>query len=331
MKAIVYQAYGPPGVLGLAERPAPVPKKGELLVRVRAVEATKADCEFRSFRFAVSWFVLPLRLFVGILRPRKEILGSYFSGVVHEVGEGVSGWSVGDELFGAGRLRFGAYAEYLTIPAHYTLVKKPPNLSFEEVAAVPLGGLNALHFLRKAQLRKGERLLINGAGGRIGTFAVVIAKALGAHVTAVDAPHKGAPLRALGVDEYIDYTAADFSSLEGEFDVVFDMVPGSSYGKCLAVLSPHGRYVHANPTLNKMVRCVFTSLFTKRKASFAFADETQEELSTLAGMLESGEIRSPVDRILPLEQAAVAHHRVEAEERCGVVVLAVDPGVRPAE
>lgn len=323
MKAMVYQEYGPPEVLRLAERPLPVPLPGELLVRVRAVEATKADCEFRSFQFSVGWFLLPLRLVAGISRPRREVLGNYFSGVVEAVGAGVTRFVPGDEIFGASRLRFGAYAEYLTVPAHYTLAKKPPNLSFEEAAAVPLGGLNALHFLRKARLRAGERVLVNGAGGSIGTFFVLLAKNLGAHVIAVDAPHKELPLRSLGADEFIDYTRKDFSALGLQVDVVFDMVPQSSYGKCLSVLSKRGRYLAGNPTLNTMLRSLFTSIFTRREATFAFADETQEQLEALARMLESGEVRSPVDRVLPLEQVAEAHRCVEAEARCGVVVLSV--------
>lgn len=323
MKAIIYQEYGPREVLRLVERPLPALLPGELLVRVCAVEATKADCEFRSFQFSVRWFQLPLRLFVGIYKPRREVLGSYFAGVVEAVGAGVTRFVSGDEIFGANRLRFGAYAEYLTVPAHYTLAKKPPNISFEEAAAVPLGGLNALHFLRRARLRAGERVLVNGAGGSIGTFFVLLAKNLGAHVIAVDAPHKEMPLRALGADEFIDYTTTDFSALGLKVDVVFDMVPQSSFTKCLSVLSKNGRYLAGNPTLKTMFRSLLTSTFTSRTATFAFADETQEELETLAQMLENGVIRSPVDQVLPLEQVAEAHRRVEAEERCGVVVLSV--------
>lgn len=323
MKAIVYHKYGSPEVLRLAERPLPLPAPGELLVRVRAVEATKADCEFRSFRFSVSWFALPLRLVAGVFRPKREVLGNYFSGVVETVGEGVTKFSPGDEIFGATRLRFGGYAEHLTVPADYTLVKKPENISFEEAAAAPLGGLNALHFLRKARLKAGERIVINGAGGSIGAFAVILAKALGAHVTAVDAPHKELSLRKLGADEFVDYTTSDFSTLGSKFDVVFDMVPQSSYSKCLSVLSERGRYLSGNPTLGRMLRSAFTSLFTDREAIFVFAGETQEELETLARMLETGEIRAPVDRILVLEDAETAHRRVEAEERTGAVILTI--------
>lgn len=323
MKAIIYEQYGPPEVLRMAERPRPVPLPGELLVRVCAVEATKADCEFRSFRFSVGWFLLPLRLVAGISKPRRKVLGNYFSGVVEAVGAGVTRFVPGEGIFGASRLRFGAYAEYLTVPAHYTLAKKPPNLSFEEAAAVPLGGLNALHFLRKSRLQAGERVLVIGAGGSIGSFFVLLAKNLGAHVTAVDAPHKELSLRALGADAFIDYTTTDFSTVGLEVDVVFDMVPQSSYAKCLSVLSKSGRYLAGNPTLGTMLRCLHTSIFTSREAIFAFADETQEELDTLARMLETGEIRSPLDRVLPLEEAVAAHRRVEAEERTGAVVLSV--------
>lgn len=323
MRAIVYDTYGPPDVLQLADRPVPTPKAGEVLIRVVAVEATKSDCELRSFEFPVKWFIVPLRLAMGVRKPKREVLGSYFSGVVDAVGPGENRFAPGDAVFGAARMRFGGYAEYLTVPAHYTLVKKPDNVSFEEAAAVPLGGLNALHFLRRLALIQGESILINGAGGSIGSFAVQIAKSIGARVTAVDAPHKESALRQMGVDEFVDYTRVDFSERPERYDVVFDMVVQSSYEKCLSVLKKGGRYATANPTFSRMLRAPLTTVFTDKRSIFAFAGETQEELETLAGMLERGEIRAPVDRVFTLEDVRDAHRRVENEERSGVVVLKV--------
>lgn len=321
MRAIVYAEYGAPSVLKLDERPRPVPGPGEILIRVRAVEVTKSDCELRSFRFPVKWFGIPLRIAMGIRAPRREVLGSYFSGVVESLGEGASRFEVGDEIFGATQLRLGAYGEYVAIPESYTLSKKPARISFEEAAAVPLGGLNALHFLRLLQLRPGEKLLINGAGGSIGSLAVQIAKAWGVRVTAVDASHKEAMLRQSGVDEFYDYARTPLSECGSDFDAVFDMVPTSSYDECIGLLSPEGRYATGNPTLARMARAMLSSLFHGRRTYFAFADERPEELECLRAMLEAGEIRPHLDGCFPLEEVQQAHRRVESEERTGMVVL----------
>ena len=179
MEAIVYTEYGSTDVLRLQEIAKPTPNHAEILIRVRAAEVTKADCELRSFSFPVKWFWLPLRLAIGITKPKRQVLGAYFSGEVEAVGKDVSKLTVEDQVFGSTKLRMGAYGEYMCLPVEYTIVSKPSNMSFEEAAAVPLGGLNALHFLRLARVQKGEKILINGAGGSIGTFGVQIAKNMG--------------------------------------------------------------------------------------------------------------------------------------------------------
>jgi len=323
MKAISYENYGPPGVLQVKEVPRPVPKNDELFIRVRAVEATKSDVEMRSFKFSVSWFWLPLRLAVGVRKPRRQILGGYFSGVIESIGKESNRFSVGDAVFGAAGLRFGAYGEYVALPAGSTIVEKPGNMSFEEAAAVPLGGLNALHFMRLAKIRAGDRVLINGAGGSIGLHAVQIAKSMGAEVTAVDSTIKENMLMQLGADHFIDYKKEDFAAMGRLYEVIFDMVPGSSYAACIKALHPDGRYLSGNPRLSVMLRSVFTTWFTKRTARFAFARETKAELSALKEMVERGNVRSIVDRIYPMEQAAAAHQRVETEQRRGAVVIAM--------
>lgn len=323
MKAITYSAYGPPDVLQLKDVPKPVPKNDEILIRVRAAEATKADCELRSFRYSVKWFWLPLRIALGVRKPRRKILGGYFSGEVAAVGKDVRGFSSGDQVFGTAQLRFGAYAEYVALPASYTIVPKPRNMSFTEAAAVPLGGLNALHFMRRARLQPGERVLINGAGGSIGAYAVQIATSMGAEVTAVDSPIKAAVVERFGAHHFIDYTKEDFRLSGRSYDVIFDMVPGSSYRGCIKALKPHGRYLSGNPRLTVILRAPFTTRFTNKTASTAFAPETREDLLELKQMIEDGKIGSIVDRVYPMEQAADAHRRVEAEQRLGAVVLAV--------
>lgn len=324
MKAIVYTEYGSPDVLHVKEVEKPTPKDDEVLIKVHAAEVTKADCEMRSFKFQVKWFWLPLRLAFGLIKPRKQILGGYFAGVVESVGKAVSKFRKGDRIFGATGLRFGAYGEYLCLPASYTLAKKPENITFEEAAAVPLGGLNALHFLRAANVQKREKVLINGAGGSIGTFGVQIAKAVEAEVTAVDSAIKEDMLRRIGADHFVDYSKADFTKSGNTYDVIFSMVAKSSYSACLRALNLRGRYLLANPRVSDMLKSVVTTMFTDKKAVFALAGETEEELITLQKMIEAGEIKPIVDKVYPFEQPAEAHRRVETEQRLGPVVISFD-------
>jgi NADPH:quinone reductase-like Zn-dependent oxidoreductase len=301
----------------------PVPKDDEVLIRVRAAEATKSDCEMRSFKFAVKWFWLPLRIAFGVRKPRRQVLGGYFSGEVEALGKDVTEFSTGDQIFGAAGLKLGAYGEYVALPASYTIVAKPGNMSFADAAAVPLGGLNALHFMRLARIQAADKVLINGAGGSIGAHGVQIAKSMGAEVTAVDSTIKEDLLRRLGADHFIDYTKENFAASGRTYDVIFDMVAGSSYAASIRALNPNGRYLTANPRLSVMLRSVFTSRFSDKTARFVFAQEDREELLALRQMIEDGKIGSIVDRVYPMEQAADAHKRVETEQRLGAVVIAI--------
>ncbi|KAA3613111.1 MAG: NAD(P)-dependent alcohol dehydrogenase [Calditrichaeota bacterium] len=324
MKAVVYKKYGSPDVLHVKEIKKPTPKDDEILFKVNAAEVTKADCELRSFNFPVKWFWLPMRLALGITKPRKQILGGYFSGEVEATGKNVSKFKIGDQVFGNTGFAFGAHGEYVCLPLSTTLVHKPNNLSFEEAAAVPLGGLNALHFMRKANIQKGEKVLINGAGGSIGIFAVQIAKEMGAEVTAVDSTIKEKMLRELGVDHFIDYTKEEFLKSGQSYDVIFNMVANCSYSACIKALNPKGRYVMGNPRVSNMFRSILTSKFTNKTSIFAFAGEKEEELQTLKEMIEEGKIKSIVDRVYSFEQAAEAHRRVETEQRIGPVIISAD-------
>lgn len=323
MKAVVYSRYGPPEVLSVEEVERPAPGDGDVLVEVRAAEATKADCELRSFRFAVKWFWLPLRLVFGIFRPRRPVLGNYFAGVVIEAGRNVTRLAAGDAVFGSSGLRLGAYGEFMTVPSSGPVTEKPSNMTFEEAAAVPLGGLNAIHFLRLAGIEPGEKVLVNGAGGSIGAHGVQIAKAYGAEVTAVDSPFKEAMLRRIGADHFVDYTREDFSARGDTYDVIFDMVAGSSYSACIRSLKPDGRYLKANPRLSDMLRAAWTTRFSDKTVRVAFAKETQEELQALKEMIEKGQIQSIVDTVYPMSRVAEAHHRVESEQRSGAIVLSI--------
>lgn len=323
MQAIVYAEYGSPDVLHLREVGKPVPADNEVLISVHAAEATKSDCEMRRSSFAVKWFWLPLRLAMGVTKPRKQILGGYFAGVVESVGKDVARFKTGDQVFGSAALRLGAYGEYMCLPAGSTLAPKPLGISFEEAAAVPLGGLNALHFMRKANIRNGETVLINGAGGSIGIYAVQIAKAMGAEVTVVDSAIKEETLRRFGADHFIDYTRENFAESGRTYDVILNMVARSSFTQSVKALNPGGRYLMVNPRLSDMLGAMLIPVLSDKAAIFAFAGETEEELLALKQMIEDGRIRSCVDKIFPMAQAAEAHHRVESEQRLGPVVISM--------
>ncbi len=243
---------------------------------------------------------------------------------MESVGKDVSKFKKGDQVFGTTKLRLGAYGEYVSLPASYTIVPKPYNLSFEAAAAVPLGGLNALHFLKIANIQHGEKVLINGAGGSIGTFGVQIGKAMGAEVTAVDSTIKEGMLRRIGADHFFDYTKEDFTKSGQTYDVIFNMVAQRSYSDCLKALKHQGRYLMANPRISDMLKSFLTSKFTDKTAIFTFAGEKEEELLELKEMIEEGKIKSIVDKIYSFEQAADAHRRVETEQRLGIVVISAE-------
>jgi NADPH:quinone reductase-like Zn-dependent oxidoreductase len=321
MKAVIYDNYGTVDVLELSEVVKPIPKDNEVLIKVHAAEATKSDCEMRSFKFAVSWFWLPLRIALGIKKPKNQILGGYFAGEIESFGENVTNFNIAEQVFGSCQLRMGAYGEYLCLPDSYTIVPLPKNLSYAQSAAVPLGGLNALHFLNKAEVKSGETVLINGAGGSIGTFAVQIAKSMGAEVTAVDIGFKEEMLRKIGADHFIDYTKEMYTDNAKKYDVIFDMVAESSYSASVKSLKSKGRYLLGNPRISCMLRSIFTSKFSDKKIVFVFAQEKISELTQLREMIEQGKISPVVDKVYPMEKVAEAHRKVETEQRLGSVVL----------
>lgn len=324
MKAICYTNYGSVDVLTLREIDTPSFAADQVQVRVHAAEVTKGDCELRSFKFAVKWFWLPLRVAWGVFKPKREVLGGYFAGEVSAVGSEVVGYAVGQKVYGSAGIRMGAYGQYLNLPASSTIEPMPVNLTYPEAAAVPLGGLNALHFMRKAKVGLGDKVLINGAGGSIGTFAVQIAKLMGAEVTAVDHGIKEQMLREIGADHFIDYSKQDIEQLSQDYDVVFNMVASASYGKCLNLLKPGGRYLMGNPRLSHMLRSLVTPIVSNKLVYFAFAGETAEELQALTKMIESQKIKPVIDKVFPMTKIQEAQLRVESESRIGICVLTLD-------
>jgi NADPH:quinone reductase-like Zn-dependent oxidoreductase len=289
MKAIVYEKYGPPEVLQLKEVEKPTPKDNEVLIKVHAASVTAGDCEIRRFKFGI-WPIfiwLPLRIYMGLRKPRRPtILGAYLAGEIETVGRDVKRFKKGDQVFAASGIRFGAYAEYICLPNTSTIAIKPANMTYEEAAAVPVGGLNALHFLRKGNILSGQKILINGAAGSIGTFAVQLAKNFGAEVTGVDSTGKLDMLRSIGADQVIDYTQEDFTKSGETYDVIFDVVGKSSFSRSVRSLKKKGFYLLANPRLLPIVRGLWTSMTSSKKVIFEYAGEKTEDLIFLKELIE---------------------------------------------
>lgn len=266
-----------------------------------------------------------LRIYMGLRRPtRVNILGQEFAGAIAAVGKNVTRFRPGDQVFAATEIGCGAYAEYTCLREDQTLAHKPANMTYAEAAAVPTGGLNALHYLRKGKLQRGEKVLINGAAGNIGAFAVQLAKYFGAEVTGVDSTGKLAMLRSLGADHVIDYTQEDFTTSGETYDVIVDVVAKSSFAGITRSLKTHGRYLMVNPRLFKMVRGLWTSMVSSKKVLFAFARYTTEDLLYLKELIEAGKITSVIDRCYPLAQTAEAHRYVEKGQQTGNVVITVE-------
>ena len=242
MKAIIWTKYGPPDVLQLKEAVKPTPRDNEVLIKIYATTVETGDCEARRFKIH-NYLWLPLRLYFGLIRPRIKILGQQLAGKVESVGKDVRLFKEGDQVFAPIGAGFGAYAEYKCMPEEASVVIKPDNMSYEEAAAVPVGGLNALHFLSKGNIQRGEKVLIYGSTGSIGTFAVQIAKVFGADVTAVCGPTNFELVKSLGADKVIDYTKEDFTINGETYDVIFDTIGKSPFSGSVRSLNQKGRYL----------------------------------------------------------------------------------------
>jgi len=328
MKAIVWTEYGPPDVLQLKEVETPTPKEDEVLIRICATTVTAGDCEQRSLKLPIRYRLL-MRAYVGLKTPKRiTILGMELAGEIESVGKDVKLFKEGDQVFAAtGFADMGAYAEYICLPEEPeggALAMKPANMTHEEAAAVPVGGLEALCFLRQGNIQSGHKVLINGAGGTIGTFAVQLAKYFGAEVTGVDSTGKLDMLRSIGVDQVIDYTQEDFTKSGETYDSILDVVGKSSFSGSIRSLKQDGRYLLANPGPLQMVRGRWTSMRSSKKVIFGAAYPKTEDLVFLKELIEAGKIRSVIDRRYPLEQTAEAHRYVETGHKKGNVVITVE-------
>ena len=323
MKAIVYTKYGPPDVLQLKEVEKPAPKENEILVKVKATTVTVADIRARSFTVPRPvWLVA--RIALGFRQPKKEILGMELAGEVESVGKDVKRFKEGDQVFAATLAGFGAYAEYKCLPEDGPVSIKPSNITYEESAAIPIGARTALFFLRKANIQRGQKVLVYGASGSVGTYAVQIAKFFGANVTGVCSTKNMELVKSLGADEVIDYTTDDFSSKGEIYDVIFDTVGKSSFSGCMKSLKKDGTYINLTVLLPG-VRMLWTKLTTSKKLILGQnSPETFEALNFLKELVETGKLKVVIDRYYAFEEIVEAHRYVEKGHKKGNVVINVE-------
>lgn len=334
MKAIVCTQYGPPEVLQLKEVSKPTPKDNEVLIRVRATSVNFGDLMARDFK-AVSPrkfnmpFVLWLlsKISLGVNQPNITILGSEFAGEVEAVGKAVIRFKPGDAVFGYPGVSFGAYAEYLCMPEDGVMAIKPGNLTYEEAAVIPYGAIMALNLLRKVNIQPGQKVLVNGASGGIGSAAVQIARHFGAEVTGVCSASRLEFVKSLGADQVIDYTQEDFTQNGKTYDLIFDILGKGSFARCKNSLKPNGTLLFASFKMKQLFQMLWTSKTGGRKVICAIAPGSVEDLNSIKELVEAGKIKALIDRCYPMEQAAEAHKFVEEGRKKGNVVITINHGV----
>lgn len=329
MKAIIWTKYGPPEALQLQEIPTPTPKDNEVLIKVHAATASTPDAEFRKLQipFPLS---LPIRFYLGLIKPtRIKILGTEFAGEVVSVGKAVTQYTSGDQVYGYTGLGMSTYAEYLCLPEKGTAIGgvmalKPTNLSYEEAAAVPFGGLEALHMLRQAKLQPGQKMLIVGAGGTIGTYSVQLAKHAGAIVSGVDKPGKLEMLRSLGADEVIDYTRENFTQNGKKYDVILDTIGKSPFSGSIRSLNSDGTYLNPNAGMLGRFRIQWASRNSTKKLIPWSAGYTTNNLLAVKALVEAGTLKPVIDRRYSFAQIVEAHRYVDSGQKKGNVVITVE-------
>jgi NADPH:quinone reductase-like Zn-dependent oxidoreductase len=320
MKAIVHTKYGPPEVLQLKEVPKPTPKGNEVLIKIHATTVNRTDSALRKAEPFISRFV------TGLIRPKKTILGTEFAGEIEVVGKDITSFQVGDKVFGFSGSDFGAHAEYMTMPEEGSLTTMPANMTYEEAAPSTEGAHYALSFIRKAKLQSGQRVLINGASGAIGSAAVQLTKHFGADVTAVCNTKNVALVKSLGADRVLDYTKEDFTKDDQIYDAVFDTVGKSSFRRCKPLLKPGGIYISSelgymaqNPIL-----ALVTPIIGKKKVMFPIPKPCDENLALFKELIEAGKFRGVIDRCYPLEEIVEAYKYVETGQKTGSVVITME-------
>lgn len=330
MKALIYESYGPPEVLKLVEIEKPSPKENEILIRNHAASVNYGDALARNFKdvtpgkFNMPFlFWLMAKFFFGFSKPKVKILGSEFSGEVEAVGNAVTRFKIGDKVFGYRGQSMGAYAEYLVVPENSVVALKPENISYEEAAAVPGGSMVAFFILRKLNIQRGQKVLINGASGGNGNFAVQIAKNLGAEVTGVCGTNRVDFVKALGADSVIDYTKEDFTKNGQKYDIIFDVLGRAGFSNCKNSLAENGRYVLVSFKVKQLLQMMWTSFFGNKKVKCVLSPQKLDDLVAVTKMIEEGKIKSIIDKTFPMDQAVEAHKYAEQGNKKGNVVISV--------
>jgi NADPH:quinone reductase-like Zn-dependent oxidoreductase len=329
MKAVVYERYGSPDVLQLKDVEKPLPGDHELLIKIHATTVTSGDVKARSSVFMPVPWILG-RIMVGLRRPKRRILGMELSGEIEAVGRKATFFRQGDQVFVSSgmKLKTGFYAEYVCLSqksdGKSATAIKPANMSYAEAAAVPVGGLTALAFLRDmAKVGEGHRILINGDSGSVGTFAVQLAKYFGAEVTAVCSTSNLQLVKSLSADRVIDYTKKDFTECGEKYDIIFDAVSKSSFSCCKKALNKGGVYLVTAPTFKTIFQMIWTSMSGGKRVLFGAGSEKTEDLDFLRELVEAGKLKTIIDRRYPLEQIAEAHRYVEKGHKKGNVVIII--------
>jgi len=318
MKAVIYTKYGSPEVLHLKEVEKPTPKANEVLIRIYATSVTSGDVRMRK---ADPWFV---RLMLGLTRPKITILGVVLAGEIEAIGKDVTLFKEGDPVYGMTIKHFGAYAEYKCLPEDGILALKPVSLTYKEAAAMPFGDTTALHFLRKAKLKAGQKILIYGASGAVGTSAVQLSKYFGAEVTGVCSTANVAMVKSLGADKVIDYTKEDFSKNGEVFDIIFDTVGRSPFSASVKSLKKNGYYLRVvHMALSPVIRGLWISLTSGKKVIGGVANVKAENLVFLNNLIEAVQLKPVIDRTYPLEEIVEAHQYVEQGHKKGNVVITI--------
>ncbi|MGD0818103.1 MAG: NAD(P)-dependent alcohol dehydrogenase [Methanomassiliicoccales archaeon] len=325
MKAIVCTRFGPPEVLRISELEKPVPRDNEIRIRVHATTVTTGDCRMRSFTVPPMFWIAG-HLALGFTKPRKPILGSEFAGEIDAVGEDTKRFKVGDQVFGSTMHGFGAYAEYLCVPEDGLVALRPANRTYEEAAGIPFGGLTALLFLRKGNIRSGQRVLINGASGAVGTYAVQLAKYFGAEVTGVCGTANLELVKSLGADAVIDYKKEDFTRNGQTYDIILDAVGKTKFSRVKNSLKENGYYLHLVMVAEGPKRRWYAATTGKHviggQASKGITQKEQKEaLIFLKELVETEKIRPVMDRTYPFERIAEAHSYVDKGHKKGIVAV----------
>lgn len=323
MKAVVYERYGPPEVLQLKEAEKPSPKDNEVLIKIHATTVTSGDRRVRSLDVPAG-FGLIMRLVFGISRPKQPILGTELAGAVESVGKDVKRFKAGDRVFAFSDAAMGCHAEYKCMPEDGAVALKPVNLTYDEAAALSFGGTTALDFLRRGKLQSGERALVNGASGGVGTAAVQLARHFGADVTGVCSTANVELVRSLGASHVIDYTQEDFTQNGETYDVIVDTVGTAPFSRSKASLKDGGRLLMVLAGLPDMLQIPWVSMTSSKKVIAGPATGRAEDLRFLAGLAEAGEFKPVIDRRYPFEQIAEAHRYVDTGRKKGNVIITLE-------